>query len=536
MSTGAGFRKEKFMILEKIKDLLGMGKTKKPLVEMLISVEKIEKRLAVLENGRLEEYQIERQRDMVMAGSIFKGRVKNIEPGLKAMFVDIGAERNAFLHYWDAIPAAMDEIETFDRKGKGGKKKRITVADIPNLYPVGSEVIVQVAKGPIGTKGARVTTNLSLPGRFLVITPFSDQFGISRKISDSKERSRLRKILEKLNVPDNIGVIIRTAGEDKRHRFFVRDLAYLVEQWQEISEKMQTASAPAILHEEMGLTERAVRDFLTDEVDRIVIDDEDAYERVKKLVGLVSKRSEKKVKLFQDAVPLFEKFGVDKQFETSFQRQIHLKSGSSIVIDETEALVAIDVNTGKTKIGGDKEETLLATNLEAAEEVARQLRLRNVGGIIIIDFIDMKSRKDQNAVYMRLRDALSRDKAKTHVLPISQLGLVEMTRQRTEESVLQTTFMKCPHCSGRGMVKTPETLSLEIQRHIGKIMRKHPDLHELRVSVHPSILDRLRKEDEEALIALERKYQGKLAFRPDAKLLQEQYIISNAITDEEVKL
>ncbi len=522
------------MFLDKIKNWFST-RSNKPTVELLINVEKIEKRVALLENGRLEEFQIERQREMILSGSVFKGKVKNIEPGLKAMFVDIGAEKNAFLHYWDAMPAALDEIETIDRGKKSKAPKRIQVSDIPKLYPIGSDVIVQVTKGPIGTKGARITTNISLPGRYLVLTPFSDQFGISRKIADQKERSRLRKILSDLDVPDGMGVIIRTVGEGQKARFFVRDLALLLEKWVLIENGMREKAAPVTLLSESGLVERAVRDFLTDEVDRIIVDNEESYNQVRNMVGQISKRSMRKVRLYGDPVPLFERFGVDKQLDASFGRQIFLKSGASIVIDETEALVAIDVNTGRSKGGSDKEDTILKTNLEAADEVARQLRLRNMGGLLIIDFIDMKSKKDQKAVYDRFRHALGRDKAKTHVLPISQLGLLEMTRQRTEESVIQTAYMECPHCKGRGTVKTLETMSLEVQRGIAKVMRLHSDVHELRVIVHPQVLERLRTQDEEALVELERRYAGRLSFRADPQIKIEEYSIQNSLTNAELK-
>lgn len=522
------------MLLEKIRGALGMI-PKKPVVEMLISLEKIEKRIALLENGRLEEFHVERRRDINLSGSVFKGRVKNIEPGLKAMFVDIGAEKNAFLHYWDAMPAALDEVETVDRGRKKSARKRIQVSDIPKLYPVGSEVIVQVTKGQIGTKGARLTTNISLPGRFLVLTPFSDQFGISRKIEEPKERTRLRKVLSQLEVPDGIGVIIRTVGEGQKARFFVRDLAILLEKWREIESALQKKQAPALLLQESDVVERAVRDFLTDDVERIIVDEDEAFQRVRKMVGQISKRSLKKVKLYQDPVPLFEKFGIEKQLENSFRRQVMLKSGASIVIDETEALVAIDVNTGRTKVVGAKENTILTTNLEAAEEIARQIRLRNIGGLLVLDFIDMKSRRDQQSVYQRLKQSLVRDKAKTHVLPISSFGLVEMTRQRTEESVTRSTYQDCPHCSGRGVIKTPETMSVEVHREISRVMRQHTEVHEFRVFVNPAVLERLRKEDEDSLVELERKYSGRLSFRSDPQLHTEKFSITNALTDEELR-
>ncbi len=521
------------MILEKIKSALGLG-PKKPTVELLISIEKIERRVALLEDGRLEEFQIERAGDVSLAGSIYKGRIKNLESGLKAMFVDIGYEKNAFLHYWDAMPAALDEIETIDR-GAGKRPRRIQVEDIPELYPPGSEVVVQVTKGPIGNKGPRITTNISLPGRFVVLTPYSDQFGISRKISDPQERARLRKILSKLEVPEGIGVIIRTVGEGQRARFFVRDVAMLLDQWRRIEEGIKTKNAPAPLHEESDLVERSVRDFLTEDVDRIILDNEAEFDRIKESVASISRRSLRKIKLYQEPVPLFEKFGIDRQLDSAMRRQVYLKSGAYIVIDETEALVAIDVNTGRSKATADNEDTIVATNLEAAQEIARQLRLRNIGGLIIVDFIDMRMRKDQQAVYQQFRQALARDKAKTHVLPISPLGLIEMTRQRTEESHFKLSYEDCPYCRGRGRVRTPETMSLDIQREISRRMRLNPEVHEVRAIVHPKVLERLRTHDEESLIELERRFAGRLAFRADASFTQEQYRITNALNDQDLK-
>ncbi len=519
------------MILEKIKAALGIG-PKRPTVELLISVEKLERRMTLLENGRMEELQIERSSDRSLAGGIFKGKVRNIEPGLKAMFVDIGAEKNAFLHYWDAMPLALDEVETISR-GKSKKPKRIEVSDIPRLYPVGSEVIVQVSKGPIGTKGARVTTNISLPGRFVVLMPFTDQFGISRKIADPKERQRLRKILEGLGLPEGMGLIIRTAGEGQKARFFVRDVAFLLQQWEDVQKNMETMGVPAQLSADCDIIDRAVRDFLTDEVERVWIDDEASYKRICDRIATISKRSVRKVKLYQDRIPLFEKFNVHRQIEESFGRQVTLKSGASIIIDETEALVAIDVNTGKTRVS-DKEDTILSVNLEAAEEVARQLRLRNIGGIIIIDFIDMRSRKDQKSVFDRLKQALSRDKARTHALPISQLGLVEMTRQRTDESVSRTIYDVCPYCQGRGVVKSTETMSLEIQRQISSIRRAHPDAHDLRIIVHPAVLDRLRTQDEELLVDLERRVEARLSFRADPAFAVEEFKVVDATSEKDL--
>src|SRR5690349_8480603 len=467
-------------MIEQVRRMLGLRR--KTGNKLVISVEKLERRVALLEEGQLEEYDVERERSRNIAGSVFKGRVKNIEPGLKAMFVDIGMEKNAFLHFWDAIPAALDSgIEEIERPERKQPKKRLTAKDIPSIYPVGSEVIVQVTKGPIGTKGPRVSTNLSFAGRYLVLMPFSDRSGISRKIEDPKERARLRKILRDLDIPEGIGVIIRTVGEGQRTRYFVRDLRFLLEQWSRVETQIRERPAPARVFEEPDLVERTVRDFLTDEIDEVVCDDREAVDRMVEMVGQISRRAKNRIKFYDGTAPVFETFGVQKQIDDAFHRQVWLKCGGYIVIDETEALVAVDVNTGRNKGGRDVEKTILQTNLEAADEIARQLRLRNIGGLIIGDFIDMKNRKDQQQVYQRMRERLNRDKAKTHVLPISPLGLVEMTRQRAQESLTGSMFMVCPYCHGRAVVKSPMTMSVEIQRTLHVVLRKHPEIHDVRV-------------------------------------------------------
>ena len=516
--------------------MLGLG-SRKTGNKLVISVEKLERRVALLENGRLEEYSVERNSSRNIVGSVYKGRVKNIEMGLKAMFVDIGFEKNAFLHFWDAIPAALDSgIEEIDRPNKKGQKKRITAKDIPNIYPVGSEVIVQVTKGPIGTKGPRVTTNLSFAGRYLVFMPYSDRSGISRKIEDPKERERLRKILRQLDIPDGIGVIIRTVGEGQRARYFVRDLAYLIEQWQRIEQAINEDPAPSRVFEEPDLVERTVRDFLTDEIDEVVCDDRGGVDRMNELVGQISRRSRNRIKFYDGAVPIFETYGVQKQIDDAFHRQVWLKCGGYIVIDETEALVAIDVNTGRNKGGRDVEKTILQTNLEAADEIARQLRLRNVGGLIIGDFIDMKGRKDQQAVFNLMKERLKRDKAKTHVLPISQLGLMEMTRQRAQESLSDTIFENCPYCQGRGVVKTSMSTSVELHRTLNTVMRKYQDsVHDIRVIVNPEVLKRLKEEDEDLLVELERRYAGRLMFRGDPSYHHEKFTVTDANSGAELK-
>jgi ribonuclease G len=380
-----------------------------------------------------------------------------------------------------------------------------------------------------------VTTNLSFAGRYLVLMPFSDRSGISRKIENQKERERLRKIVRELDIPDGVGVIIRTVGESQRARYFVRDLRFLLDQWAHVEQSIRDESPPCRLFEEPDLVGRTVRDFLTEEIDEVVCDDRVSTERMIDMIGQISRRARNRVHHYDGAMPIFETYGVQKQIDDAFHRQVWLKCGGYIVIDETEALVAIDVNTGRNKGGRDVEKTILQTNLEAADEIARQLRLRNIGGLIIADFIDMKSRKDQQAVYSLMKERLNRDKAKTHVLPISQLGLMEMTRQRAQESLSDTIYENCPYCGGRGVVKTSMTTSVELHRTLNTVMRKYQDsIHDIRVILNPGVLKRLKEEDEDLLVELERRYAGRLTFRGDPTFHHEKFIITDANSGAEL--
>src|SRR5256885_5926180 len=323
-------------MIDKVRKILGLSSHKIG-NKLILSVEKLESRVALLENGRLEEYSVERKSSRNIVGSVYKGRVKNIEMGLKAMFVDIGFENNAFLHFWDAIPAALDSgIEEIDRSTSRRPRRRITAKDIPNIYPVGSEVIVQVTKGPIGTKGPRVTTNLSFAGRYLVLMPFSDRSGISRKIEDPKERNRLRKILRELEIPEGIGVIIRTVGEGQRARYFVRDLRFLLDQWVEVERLIRDKPAPCRVFEEPDLVERTVRDFLTEEIDEVLCDNQEALERMNQLVEKISRRARNRLKFYDGATPIFEALGIQKQIDDAFHRQVWLRCGGFIFIDRAQ--------------------------------------------------------------------------------------------------------------------------------------------------------------------------------------------------------
>jgi ribonuclease G len=504
-------------ILQKILSIF--RKEKGTFRELVINSEPLEKRVALLVDGTLDRFEIERESDSRMVGGIYKGRVKNLDPGLKAAFVDIGYNKNAFLHYWDMLPAAADSsvevVRVNKKKDAGPRKAEPTVKDIPGLYPPGSEIVIQVTKGPIGTKGPRTTTNLSLPGRYLILTPFSDGCGISRKIEDPAERKRLKTLINELTIPEGMGVIVRTAGEGKKPRYFVRDLHLLLTKWTEIQRKMESDRAPACLYQEPDIVERTVRDFLTEDIDRVLVDNEDDYKRTQEYVGQISSRSKGKIVYYKDSIPVFERYNIERQIEQTFQRRVPLPSG------------------------GEKN-TIFHVNMEAATEISRQIRLRNIGGLVIMDYIDMKERRHRNAVYDRMVELMSEDKAKTHILPISSLGIMQMTRQRQQESLSANLYTSCPYCRGRAMVKSATTMSVELQRKLSSVARrlqarKDGKEYSLRVHVHPSILERLRVEDSELLVRIEKTFGIKLAFRADPNYHVENFKIINANTNEEYR-
>ena len=496
--------------------------------ELVINAETLEKRVALLTNGVLDKFEIEHKGENRMVGAIFKGRVQNLEGGLKAAFVDIGQPKNAFLHYWDMLPAANDSQVEFIRDNESAEQKqrkaRYQAKDIPQLFPAGSDIVIQVVKDQIGTKGPRSTTNIALPGRYLVLMPFSGACGVSRKIEESSERERLKDILRSLTIPEGMGVIIRTAGEGKQARWFVRDLHMLLKRWQAIVEKINAPDRkPVLLYQEPGLIERTVRDFLTEEVDRILVDNPEDFKLVQDLVGEVSPRSRSRVEMYADPIPVFERYNIERQIEQLFQRRVPLPSGGEIVIDETEALTAIDVNTGghRGKDGAKDGNFITQANLEAVTEAARQIKLRNLGGLIMIDTIDMKNPKDRKKVFDTLRDAMEDDRAKHQILPISQLGVLQMTRQRHTESNTTSMYTACPHCQGRGIVKNPRTVSVEIQRKLLSVIRRLRESVgtekeiEINILLHPVNLERIITEDREFFRDLMKSCKVRLGTKPD---------------------
>ena len=530
-------------VVEKVASLFRKKKIKR---EIVVNIEKLETRVAVLENGRLEEYMIEHPDEERLVGSIFRGRIQNLEDDLQAAFVDIGLKKNAFLHYWDMTPdfeQFLDETEDDDDKGKNGKGKRkrnkpakLSKEEIHKRFAPGTEITVQVTKGPISTKGPRVTTNLSIPGRYLVLmAPDKDNTrGVSRKIGDAEERKRLKRLVDRLPIPEDVGIIARTAGLGAKGSSFAQDLRNLIASWNELQNNVKTRRAPCCVYQEPGLVERVVRDWLTEDVDSVIIDDEKSYEEMKALTAKISRRAQKKLKRYEGTKNVFDHYGIDRQLDEAFRRQVPLKGGGYLVIDETEALIAVDVNTGhhKSKEGkGSQEDAILEVNLEAVEEVARQLRLRNIGGLVVLDLIDMKSRKHQKQVEKALKTALKRDRARTNVLAISELGLLEMSRQRQEESLLSQLTSTCPVCAGHGLVKSPLAISIELQRNLTMLLKRADEEKKPfvpKIVIAPAVMQRLRTEDAQILAELQAAFNTKLTFVAELHRHPESYAILDA--------
>ena len=519
-------------------NLFGWLKRSKMKREIIVNVEKLETRVAVLENGRLEEFMVEHPEEERLVGSVFKGRVQNLENDLQAAFVDIGLKKNAFLHYWDMTPdadALLDDDEPRQRQKGGRKSNRHSDAEIAKRFPPGSEIIVQVTKGPISTKGPRITANLSIPGRYLVMMPGTRIRGVSKKIGDAKERQRLKSILDKLPLPDNVGLVVRTVGAGASARAFARDLRNLLSVWNEMQVNTKRLRTPCCIFQEPDLCERVVRDWLTEDVDSIIIDDASSFESMREVTARISRRARSKIRRYDGETCIFEHYGLERQLSEAFARQVPLKSGGYLVIDETEALIAVDVNTGHHKGKGSQEEAILEVNLEAVEEVARQLRLRNIGGLVVLDLIDMKSRKHQNQVYKALKSALKRDRARTNVLQISELGLLEMSRQRQDQSILSMLTSKCPYCSGHGVVKSPMAISIDVQRALVTLLKKaevESRPFEPKIVIAPQVMQRLRTEDANILADLQQRYNTRLTFVSELHRHPESFSILDAATSQ----
>ncbi len=416
-------------------------------------------RVALLEKGKLVELDIERPLQYRVVGNLYKGTVANVLPGMQAAFVDIGLGKNAFLYVDDIIPDFDEESPPPNR------------SSIEKLLHVGEEIMVQVIKEPYGSKGARVTGQITIPGRYLVLVPGADYIGVSKRIESQAERERLRREVEKLK-PEQIGLIIRTVAEGVEADVMTQDLQFLVQLWSRIITRFKQRPAPAILYQDLSLTCRIARDLFVEEFSSFLIDDHYEYEKVREIVDYISPHLKDKVKYYQEDEPIFERYGIETEIEKALARQVWLKSGGYLVFDETEALTVIDVNTGRYIGRRNLAETILKTNLEAAEEIARQVRLRDIGGIIIVDFIDMSIEDHRRKVVEKLNAAIRNDRTKTYVLGLTNLGLVEMTRKKVRQDLSEYLQQPCPYCSGSGRVLTPLVISTRIESNLKR------DLHE----------------------------------------------------------
>jgi ribonuclease G len=461
--------------------------------EILISAGPRETRVAILEDDRLVELLVDRPEVRRLVGNIYRGKVEAVLPGIQAAFVDIGLGKSAFLHASDLIEPEDEDLEEDEggngraRSGAGGGGGSRKLPNIQELVKRGESILVQVTKEPIGTKGPRVTAQVSLPGRWLVYMPFASKIGVSRKIDNRDERARLRQMVGKLLPKDSGGVIIRTVAEELTEEHFKRELKLLLGVWKKIKRKATFVRPPALVQREASLTSGIIRDLFSDKVDHLWVDSKEVFGEIRQYLTQVDPELLERATQYQEPTPLFDKFDIESEIRDLFKRRVDLPTGGYLIVEPTEALISIDVNTGRyTGSAKDPEKTILRTNLEAAREIARQLRLRDIGGIIVIDFIDMDARSNRDRVVQELRAHLGRDRARTRAFAVSDLGLVEMTRQRVRESLWASMTSPCPACEGTGRVFRPEVVVRRIERSLRRVGHERKD-RQLTVRVHPEV-------------------------------------------------
>ncbi len=479
-----------------------------------------EVRIAITVDGRLDEIYIERASGETYLGNIFKGVVTNVEPSIGAAFVDFGGDRNGFLHASDVLPMyrhnhaapAVDDDKSADKR------------NIHDLLVKGQEVLVQVTKDGIGKKGPTLTTYLSIPGRYLVLMPSLTRSGVSKKIEDREERQRLKGLLERIDPPPGMGYIIRTAGIGASEDELRKDLDYLLKLWNTIVKRVRSDRAPSTVYQESDVVIRTIRDVFTPDVVEVLVDNENVHRKAKDFVRAVMTDHEDRVKLYEDRRPILHAFGLEEEIEKVFQRKVNLPSGGSLIIDQTEALVSIDVNSGKYRDEDDLEETAYRTNLEAVQEIARHLRLRDLGGVIINDFIDMQEDRHKREVERSLRDALKDHKERMKIARISPFGMIEMTRQRVRPSLNRSNAVPCPHCRGSAYMKTVDTIGLKILREVTEVLWRNK-ARRVRVRANPRVVDFLRRNKEAKIKALEEHFQKPILILGDYDLASEDYEI-----------
>jgi ribonuclease G len=509
--------------------------------EILINTNSLETRVALLENGIVTELYIERSRDRGIVGNVYKGRIIKVLPGMQAAFVDIGLEKAGFLYVSDVDFAynleeyeEIIKVKTAAEEGKANGQPDISEHTetrsfnypvlIEDMLQKGQEILVQVSKESMGSKGPRLTSYITLPGRYLVFMPTIDQIGVSRRIENETERKRLRDLIRTLK-PPGVGYIVRTASEGQDIDELSQDIKFLNKLWQDIQAKNERTSAPYLIHRDLNLIFRTIRDLFTNEVERLIIDSPYEYQNCIEFVRSYLPHLEPKIELYSGREPLFDAYGIELEISRALGRKVWLKSGGYITIEQTEALCAIDVNTGRFVGEHNPEETILKTNLEAIKEIIYQIRLRNIGGIIIIDFIDMVKEESREKVFQVLQTALKRDKAKTNILKMSELGVVEMTRQRIRDSLDHILCQPCPYCEGRGMIKSTITVCHEVFREIQRADKGIPSERRIIAVVHPEVADILLGEESSYLDQLEKDLKKKIIVKVNAELHREQFEI-----------
>lgn len=473
--------------------------------EFVINVDPLETRIALLESQRLAELTIERQESRSIVGNIYKGRVENVVPGMQAAFINIGFEKNGFLYVSDiAGVEGTTDVTLEDGIPRSRSRAARSRRSVQSLLKEGQSIMVQVAKEQLGTKGARLTNYITIPGRYVVLMPTVNHLGVSRKIESQRERERLRKILQQVR-PKGLGLITRTAAEGLSKEEIQADVRYLTREWDRVRSKYDQPPRQALLREDLGPILRMIRDRFTNEIERITLDSEVEYSRTLNFLDTFDPGLRKKIRLYRNKRPMFDKLGLEEEIEKALRRKVYMKSGGHICIDQTEALIAIDVNTGKFTGRKQLEDTVLHTNLEAAEEIARQVRLRDMGGIIVIDFIDMNLEKNRRALIQRLTEALKADRAKITISEVNELGMVELTRKRVKHNLVKALSQTCPYCEGSGLVRSVTTMTFDTLRQVKRLLCLSREKH-LIVQVHPDVARRLRTENKDLLDALAEEF------------------------------
>ncbi len=487
--------------------------------EILINIEAGERRVAILREKKLEWYFVERISKKRIVGNVYKGAISSVLNGMGAAFVDCGLEKNGFLYVDDITAPLIEDEDSGFFFPANGHKHRTHKTKISEIVKKGQDVLVQITKEPLGTKGARLTTHISLPGRYLVLMPTSKKIGVSRRIKDDDERKRIKALLQSIRLPKDTGVVARTAAQGCGKKEFTRDIKYLLDTYNKISAAAKKQKSPVLLFEEFDIALKVLRDFLSDDTTRVVVDEIHEFKRLKGFVSKITPSYRNKLRLHKEPVSLFEKYNVEKEIDKLFERKIYLKCGGFITIEQTEGMIAIDVNSGRFTGKKNLEDTIFKVNKEAAVEIARQLRLRDIGGIIIIDFIDMEISSHKKEIYSLLQNALEKDKARTNIISFSELNIVEMTRQRVRKSLQSVSYENCPYCDGRGMVKSDSAIAISALRKIKSVLKSGRSRRlRVEVVVHPRIAQRLVNDDSAAIEKLKRVFKRRISIVSDDTL------------------